>query len=117
MNELIIVGGTLSAISLVFGISALILWKVDGDISLKRPFNDLCGFIDWHWPGAVATMPKIEEHFNLDKIEVDMLDSCVDYKLLKQYVVFTENGHGAYIVFKVSEVRKLIHLRRKNRRQ
>lgn len=116
MNELIIIGGTLSAIGLVFGISALILWKVDGDISLRRIFNDLRDFIDWHLPWAVATMPKIEEHFNLDKTEVDMLDSCVDYKLLKQYVVFTENGHGAYIVFKVTDVRKLVNLRRKNRR-
>ncbi len=114
MNELIIIGGTISAIVLVFGISALILWKVDGDISLRRIFNGSRDFIDWHLPWAVATMPQIEKHFNLDKIEVAVLDSCIDYKLLKQYVVFTEGSQTAYIVFKVSEVRKLINLRRKN---
>lgn len=114
MNEWIIIGGVLSVIAFVFSISALILWKVDGDISLKRIFNDLHDFIKWHLPWVVATMPKIEEHFNLDKTEVDMLDSCVDYKLLKQYVVFTENGNVAYIVFKVAEVRRLVNLRRKN---
>ena len=59
-------------------------------------------------------MPQIEKHFNLDKTEVDMLDSCIDYKLLKQYVVFTEGGQTAYIVFNVANVRRLINLRRRN---
>lgn len=114
MSEYLIIGVVLSVIVLVFGISALILWKADGDISLKGIFNGSRDFIDWHFPWAVATWPKIEEHFALDKTEVDMLDSCIDYKLLKQYVVFTEGGQTAYIVFKVSEVRRLINLRRKN---
>lgn len=116
MSELIIIGGTLSAIGLVFGISALIVWKVDGDISLRRIFNDARDFIDWHFPWAVATMPQIEKHFNLDKIEVDMLDSFVNYKLLKQYVVFTKDRQEAYIVFRVADVRKLVNLRRRNER-
>ena len=114
MNELIIIGGTLSAIGLVFGISALIVWKVDGDISLKRIFIGSRDFIDWHLPWAVATMPQIEKHFNLDKIEVAVLDSCIDYKLLKQYVVFTKDHQEAYIVFRVADVRKLVNLRRRN---
>ncbi len=115
MNEYLIIGIVLSVIVLVFGISGFILWKVDGDISLKRIFNGSRDFIDWHLPWAVATMPQIEKHFNLDKIEVYMLDFCVDYKLLKQYVVFTECGQTAYIVFKVADVRRLVNLRRKNR--
>ena len=116
MNEWIIIGGILSAIGLVFGISVLILWKVDGGISLRRIFNGSHDFIDWHLPWAVATMPQIEKHFNLDKIEVAVLDSCVDYKLLKQYVVFTEDRQKAYIVLRVSDVRRLINLRRRNQR-
>lgn len=114
MNEYLIIGVVLSVIVLVFGISGFIFWKADGDISLKGIFKDLHNFIDWHLPWAVATWPKIEEHFDLDKTEVDMLDSCIDYKLLKQYVVFTEGGQTAYIVFKVSDVRRLINLRRRN---
>lgn len=112
MNELIIIGGTLSAIGLVFGISALIVWKVDGGISLKWIFNCSRDFVDWHLPWAVATMPKIEKHFNLTLDEIAMLDSCIDNKLLKQYVVFTKDA--AYIVFNVSDVRKFVNLRRKN---
>lgn len=114
MSEYLIIGVGLSVICLVFGISALILWKVDGDISLRRIINDLRNFIDWHLPWAVATMSQIEKHFNLDKIEVAVLDSCVDYKILKQYVSFTKDNQTAYIVFKVSDVRRLINLRRKN---
>ena len=116
MNELIIVCGTLSAIVLVFGISALIIWKVDGDISLKRIFNGLRDFIDWHLTWAVATMPKIEEHFNLTLDEIAMLESCIDKKLLKEFVVFTKDRQTAYIVLNVSDVRKFVNLRRKNER-
>ncbi len=116
MNEWIIIGGTLSAIGLVFSISALIVWKVDGDISLRRIFNGSRDFIAWHLPWAVATMPQIEKHFNLDRIEVAVLDSCVDYKLLKQYVVFTKDRQEAYLVFRVADVMKLINLRRRNMR-
>ena len=83
-------------------------------ISLKRIFIGSRDFIDWHLPWAVATMPQIEKHFNLDKIEVAVLDSCIDYKLLKQYVVFTKDHQEAYIVFRVADVRKLVNLRRRN---
>ena len=114
MNEYLIIGVVLSVIVLVFGISGLILWNADGDLSFKRIFNGSRDFIDWHLPWAVATMPQIEKHFNLDKIEVDMLDSCIDYKLLKEYVVFTKDNQEAYIVFRVADVRKLVNLRRRN---
>lgn len=65
MSEYLIIGVVLSVIVLVFGISALILWKADGDISLRGIFNGLRDFIDWHLPWAVATMPKIEESISI----------------------------------------------------
>lgn len=114
MSEYLIVGGALSVICLVFGISALILWKADGDISLKGIFNDLHDFIKWHLPWVVATMPKIEEHFDLTLDEISMLKSCISNKLLKEYVIFTKDNQTAYLVFKVADVRRLINLRRKN---
>ena len=114
MSEYLIVGVALIVIVLVFGISALILWKVDGDISLRRIINGSRNFIDWHLPWAVATMSQIEKHFNLDKVEVAVLDSCVDYKILKKYVVFTKDNQEAYFVFKIADVRRLINLRRNN---
>lgn len=114
MNELIIIGGTLSIVGLILGISAFIVWKVDSDISFRQIFNDLHDFIDWHLPWTFATMPKIEEHFNLTLDEITMIESCIDNKLLKEYVIFTENHHRAYITLKVADVRKLVNLRRKN---
>ena len=116
MNELTIIGGTLSIIALVFGISALILWKDDGNISLKRIFNDLHDFIKWHLPWVVATMPKIEEHFNLSTKEIAMIESAIDHALLKEYIVFNADETEGYIVLKVSPVRKLIKMRRENKR-
>lgn len=83
---------------------------------LTIALGNLHDFINWHLPWSVATMSQIEKHFNLDKTEVYMLDFCVDYKLLKQYVVFTEDHQEAYIVFRVADVMKLINLRRRNER-
>ena len=81
---------------------------------LTTALKNLHDFINWHLQVTVATMPSIEKHFDLTLDEIAMLESCIDNKLLKQYVVFTKNGNEAYIVFKVSEVRKLVNLRRRN---
>ena len=116
MNEWIIIGGTLSVIGLVFSISVLILWKVDGDISFKQIFNDLRDFIKWHLPWSVAQMKIIEKHFNLSTKEIAMIESAVDHALLKEYIVFNADETKGYVVLKVSPVRKLIKMRRENER-
>ena len=114
MNEWIIIGGVLSVIGLVFSISALILLKVDGNISLKRIFNDLHNFINWHLPWSVAKFSTIEEHFNLSQNEMAMIESCISHGILKESIVFTEDERKGYIVLNVKDVRKLIRMKRAN---
>ena len=83
---------------------------------LNKILGNLHNFIRWHRSKTVATMSKLKEHFNLTLDEIAMLESCIDNELLKEYVVFTEDKQEAYIVLKVAEVRKLVNLRRKNKR-
>lgn len=81
---------------------------------LKCLFRNLHNFIRWHNPHAVSTMSTLEKHLNLSTEEIAMLEACIDHKLLKEYVWFTEDKTEAYIVLKIQDVKKLVNLRRKN---
>ena len=86
---------------------------------MKKLISKIHDWIKWHSWNTVATIYRIEEHFNLSKEEVAMLEACISHKLLKEYVCpskeKTELGNPLelYIVLKVRECRKLINKRRK----
>lgn len=84
---------------------------------LKRMLKKFRSFVKWHLPTTVATMKKLEEHFNFTEGEMDMLHACTVHHLLKEYVCFNDDRTEAYIVINVSQARKLIKMRRKNEKR
>ena len=69
--------------------------------------------IKWHMPDTVARMEDIEKRFNLDKEEIEWLESCISHHALTEYVVFNEDRSIAWITVEVRNARRLINLRRR----
>ena len=87
------------------------------EIMSNKILGNLRDFINWHLPWSVATWHQIEEHFNLTATEIAMLEACIQYKIIKEVYIEAKGvleKDKLYITLKVSEVRKLINLRRRN---
>jgi len=82
---------------------------------LKQVFNTFKDYRDWHSTKTVATIQDIAHHFDYTIDEIAMLEACISHGLLKEYVSFSQDKQTAYIVVNVSEARKLVEQRQKNK--
>jgi len=69
--------------------------------------------IKWHMPDTVARMEDLEKRFNLDKEEIEWLESCISHHALTEYVVFNEDRSIGWITATVWDARRLINIRRR----
>ena len=70
-------------------------------------------FLKWHNPLSLAKYESIREYFNLTEDEFEMIKRCSELKLLKEYLVFSDDESTAWLVPRVCEVRRIIRLRRR----
>ena len=84
---------------------------------LKRFLKGFWRLVKWHLPTTLASVETLKEHFNLSDSELSMLHSCTVHKVLQEYVCFNEDRSEAYMVYNVSQSRKLIKMRRKNEKR